>query len=170
MKTCMLTGHYSKNLPFPLNENNKSYEELKRHLDFLIREKIRNGITHFIAGMTFGTVYYAIEIVLYLRDEYPNITLDLILPHAYQSRKFSNNQLSKYDKVLNQCDNILVLQDTVNPYCIQKLNQYLVEHSDIAIAIWDGTNKGISKIVKYALSKKLPITVIHPSTFTVQNL
>jgi len=50
------------------------------------------------------------------------------------------------------------------------MNQYLIEHSDCVLAIWDGTNKGTSKIVKYALSKKLPITVIHPSTFSVQEL
>lgn len=168
MKTCMLTGHYSKTLPF--NENDKKCDELKKHLEILIRKKIESGTTHFISGMAFGAVCYAIEIVLNLREKYSDVTIDLILPYANQSRKMNNKQLIKYNKILKQCDSVLVLQDTFKPYCIQKLNQYLVEHSDYVLTIWDGTNISASKIVKCALNKKIPVTVIHPSTFTVQNL
>lgn len=170
MKTCMFTGHYSQNAPFVFDINNKRCNELKRHLDFLIREKVRNGITHFISGLTSESVFYTAEIVLYMREEYPDITLDAILPYSNQSRKWNNKQIIKYNEILKRCNNVFVLKDTFSPYCIQKLNQYLVEHSDCALAIWNGTNRGASKTIKYALSKKLPVTVIHPFTFSVQNL
>ena len=75
------------------------------------------------------------------------------------------NKLSNIMKILKRCNNVFVLKDTFSPYCIQKLNQYLVEHSDCALAIWNGTNRGASKTIKYALSKKIACNSYTPFYF-----
>lgn len=169
MKTCMFTGHHFKNQSFLLNEKNESCNQLKKHLDFLIREEIRNGTTRFLTSMDSRVTCYAAEIVLSLREKYPNIILDAVIPCSNQTRNLSNKLTTQYNNILKQCNNLIVLQDASNNLK-QKLNVYLVEHSDCVIAIWNGTNKSISKIVRNALKKKLSVTVLHPSTFSIQIL
>lgn len=46
----------------------------------------------------------------------------------------------------------------------------MVDHSNCVIAVWNGTSSGTSSTVKYALKNKLPVTVLHPNTYSVQNL
>ena len=73
----MFTGHRPQSLPFGFNENDVRCKELKALLTSLIREKIDNGVTHFLSGMALGIDCYAAEIILELRKEFPSITLEI---------------------------------------------------------------------------------------------
>lgn len=170
MNTCMFTGHRPQSLPFKFNETDDRCRELKKRLAFLIRKKIENGITCFLSGMAIGIDSFSAEIVLSLKKEFPNISLNAIVPCANQSCKWNNEQVSRYNSILNQCDKIIILQNTYTADCMQKRNRYMVDNSDCVIAVWNGTNSGTGNTVKYALSKKLPVTVLHPSTYSVHNI
>ena len=170
MITCMFTGHRPQNLPFRFNEDDFRCQELKRRLAILIREKIENGITCFLSGMAIGVDCYAAEIVLSLKKEFPNISLYAIVPCSNQSCKWNDKQIARYNSILKQCDKVITLQETYTPDCMQKRNRYMVEHSDCVIAVWNGTSSGTSSTVKYAIKNKLPVTVLHPNTYSVQNL
>lgn len=168
MLTCMFTGHRPQSLPFRFNENDIRCKELKALLASLIREKIDNGVTHFLSGMALGIDCYAAEIVLELRKEFPSITLEAVIPCANQSSKWSEQQVMRYNKLLEQCDSKIVLQQEYTTDCMEKRNRYMVDHSDCVIAVWNGKNSGTSITVHYATTKKLPITILHPSTLVVQ--
>lgn len=170
MTTCMFTGHRPQSLPFRFNEDDKRCRELKRRLTVLIREKIENGVTCFLSGMAIGVDCYAAEIVLSLKKEFPNTILYAIVPCANQSCKWNDAQIARYNAILKQCDKVVTLQDAYTSDCMQKRNRYMVEHSDCVIAVWNGTSSGTSSTVKYALSKKLPVTVLHPCTYSVRAL
>ena len=163
----MFTGHRPQNLPFKFNENDVRYKELKAFLTSLIREKIEKGVTHFLSGMALGIDCYAAEIVLELRKEFPFITLEAVIPCSNQASKWSKQQIIRYNKILEQCDSKIVLQQEYTVDCMTKRNRYMVDHSDCVIAVWNGMNSGTSSTVRYAATKKLPITVLHPSTFVV---
>ena len=137
-------------------------------LSSLIRDKIENGFTHFLSGMAIGVDSYAAEIVLELRKEFPSITLEAVIPCANQASKWNAQQVEKYNKILSQCDSTTLLQMEYTPDCMEKRNRYMVDHSDCVIAVWNGSNSGTSKTVKYAMTKELPITILHPNTFEVQ--
>ncbi len=139
---------------------------MKKRIAVLIREKIENGFNCFLKGMAIGIDSYAAEIVISLKKEFPNISLYDIVPCANQSCKWNDAQVSRYNSILKQCDNIIVLQDAHTSDCMQKRNRYMVEHSKCVIAIWNGTGSA----VKYALSKKLSVTVLHPCTYSVRTL
>ena len=118
--------------------------------------------------MALGVDLYAAEIVLELRKEFPAITLEAVIPCANQSSKWSRQEVVHYKKILKQCDQKIVLQKEYTPDCMAKRNHYMVDHSDCVIAVWNGKNSGTSLTVRYAATKKLPITILHPSTLDVQ--
>ena len=65
---------------FPF-ENDERCIDLKRRLKDAIIEMItQNGVTHFISGMAIGVDMYAAEIVLELKETYPNISLEAAIP------------------------------------------------------------------------------------------
>ncbi len=128
---------------------------------------IESGVTHFLSGMALGIDIYAAEIVLSLREEFPEISLEAIIPCANQSCKWSKMQVFNYFTILKQCNKVVVLQDNYTPDCMNKRNRYMVEHSDCAIAVWNGSNSGTGNTVKYALSKKLPVIMLHPYSYSV---
>lgn len=163
----MFTGHRPQSLPFGFNESDPRCKELKRRLRVLIREMIESGVTHFLSGMALGIDIYAAEIVLSLREEFPEISLEAIIPCANQSCKWSKMQVFNYFTILKQCNKVVVLQDNYTPDCMNKRNRYMVEHSDCAIAVWNGSNSGTGNTVKYALSKKLPVIMLHPYSYSV---
>ncbi len=166
----MFTGHRPQKLPFKFNEEDERCIELKRRLSLLIREKIENGVLHFLTGMTFGIDCYAAESVLLLKKEFPQIKLDAIVPCANQSSKWNNKLILRCNSILKQCDNVVVLQNEYTSDCMQKRNKYMVEHSDCVIAVWNGTISGTGSTVKIALNKNLPVTLLHPTTFSVIHL
>lgn len=72
-QSCCFTGHRPQSLPFRFNENDERCIDLKRRLKDAIIEMItQNGVTHFISGMAIGVDMYAAEIVLELKETYPN--------------------------------------------------------------------------------------------------
>ena len=105
-----------------------------------------------------------------LDKEFPNISLYAIVPCSNQSCKWNDKQISRYNSILKQCDKVVTLQDAYTSDCMQRRNRYMVEHSDCVVAVWNGTNSGTSSTVKYALKNKLPVTVLHPNTYSVRNL
>lgn len=81
---------------------------MKKRIAVLIREKIENGFNCFLKGMAIGIDSYAAEIVISLKKEFPNISLYDIVPCANQSCKWNDAQVSRYNSILKQCDNIIV--------------------------------------------------------------
>lgn len=170
MTTCMFTGHRPQKLPFKFNEQDRRCIALKEYLAELIVEKVRSGITHFLSGMALGTDLYSAEIVLSFKNQFSGFTLDAVLPCSDQTSKWNEEQARRHHEILKKCDKVLLLQDAYTSDCMQKRNRYMVDHSDCVIAVWNGTVSGTGQTVKYALSRKLPVTVLDPRSLTVQTL
>ena len=84
METCAFTGHRPKGLGYP--ESDGRCTALKEKLRALIVKLIEEeGVTHFISGMAQGVDMYAAEIVLELKKQYPQITLECAIPYERQA-------------------------------------------------------------------------------------
>lgn len=87
-QSCCFTGHRPQSLPFRFNENDERCIDLKRRLkDAIIDMITQNGVTHFISGMAIGVDMYAAEIVLELKETYPNIIVGSRYPLRKSIRK-----------------------------------------------------------------------------------
>lgn len=113
----------------------------------------QEGVRHFISGMAIGVDMYAAEIVLELKAEYPFITLEAAIPCETQAAKWSEPLRDRYYKIAELCDHETMLQKQYTSDCMQKRNQYMVNHADILLAVWDGSSSGTGSTVRYARTK-----------------
>ena len=51
------------------------------------------------------------------------------------------------------------------PACLQLRNEYMVDHADELIAVWDSSPSGTANCVNYAKRKNVPVTIVPPSKF-----
>lgn len=149
MKTCCFTGH--RNLT---DEQRKIVTiELVGCVEYLINE----GYTHFITGMASGVDLLAAGIILQFKRTNKNIFLEAAVPH--QNRLKCNDP--NFINILNRSDKVTVIQEKYDISCFMKRNKYMVNNSDIVIAIWDGRKSGGTyNTIKYAESQGKKVVTI----------
>lgn len=162
-KVCCFTGHRPQKLPFGFNEADERCvslkQKIKEKVEYLI---IEHGVMHFIVGMALGVDIYSAEIVLCLREKYPQITLECAIPCETQCVKWSEPMRDRYFDIVSKCDKETMLQTHYTNDCMQKRNEYMVNNSDYVIAVWDGKPSGTGNTVRYAEIKgKTIITIEH---------
>lgn len=111
-------------------------------LEGCVREAYKNGITNFISGMAIGFDLLAAELVLSLKQDCPAITLTAALPFGEQASRFNERNKSRYYKCLSQADDIVILSNDYTSKCYLERDRFMVEHSSLLIACYDGRNKG----------------------------
>lgn len=151
MKTCCFTGHRN------LTEEQRC--NVAVDLSWWINMLIQNSYTHFISGMANGSDILAAQVTGSFRHKNEAIILEAAVP--YRCRLFSKKENFQY--VLKLCNQVTVIQEQYSPGCFQKRNKYMVDKSDIVIAIWDGrTSGGTYNTIRYAKSLGKDIIQIHP--------
>lgn len=150
IQACCFTGHRPQHFPWKYNEGDLRCVMLKYRLKREIVNAIKqDGIRHFLTGMALGVDIWAAEIVLSLRKQWP-ITLEAVIPCKGQDIRWHSESQERYRSILNQCDNVILLQEGYTPDCFQRRNQYMVEHSNLVIAVWNGSPSGTGNTVAYA--------------------
>lgn len=168
-QTCCFTGHRPEGLPFRTDESHpdcvKLKEQLSQEIEWLITEE---GVRHFISGMAAGTDLIAAELVLELKQKYPQITLESAIPYEEQAVKWTAAQREQYYRIAGQCDESITLQLTYTRDCMKRRSHYMVDHSGYVLAVWAGAPRsGIGQTVRYARSLGRQITIINPKTLEI---
>ncbi len=149
--TVCFTGHRPQTLTFLWDENSPDSRNLREVLKETIIELIENNdARHFISGMALGVDMMCAEIILELKEKYPFITLECALPCETQATKWRINSQEKYYNILKDCDKTTLLQTRYTSDCMMKRNKYMVDNSDILVAVWNGSNSGTGNTVNYA--------------------
>ena len=99
------------------------------------------GILNFISGMAVGADLDFAEIVLTLREKYP-ITLECAIPCQNQTLKWSDKDKLRYDDILKRADEINLISKRYTPECMLKRNRYMVNKSELVIAVFNGIERG----------------------------
>ena len=164
MNTCAFTGHRPQKLKFLNKPDDERFIKLKARLGEAVETVINNyGVKNFLTGMALGVDMLAAELVLELKESNPQITLECVRPCENQNEKWTKKSRDKYDIILSRCDKIVTLQETYTSDCMQKRNQYMVDNSDILIAVWDKRIKGgTAKTFEYAQKTNKPVIIISP--------
>ena len=163
--TCCFTGHRPEKLPWGHNEADERCLSLKKKLLDAVETAYEEGFRHFVCGMARGCDFYFAEIVLSLRETFPDITLEAAVPCAGQSASWALPHRERWAHILRQCDKKIVLQEYYTPDCMIRRNRYMVDRSSLVIAVYDGSNGGTRRTLEYALRQKVPFVDIDPSQF-----
>ena len=144
---CCFTGH--RDIP------DKHMIHLPVLLEKTIREQCQKGARIFRTGGAIGFDSIAALKVIHLKNEFPDVKLELCLPCRDQSDKWSEYSRSVYNYILRNCDRVRYAADSYIPGCMHTRNRMLVDGADVCIAYYMGGNGGTAYTVSYALKNRL---------------
>lgn len=130
-KTCCFSGHRPNKLPWGYNETSNDCVDMIVKLGVEIEQMRKKGVTTFLTGMAMGTDMIAAELVLDLKYAYPEeeIRLIAVVPYSGQSERWSRNYQIRYETILEQADEQIVLSPFYTKSCMHQRNRYMVDHS-----------------------------------------
>ena len=124
---------------------------LTSKLDVVIDRCIDKGLTSFLAGGAIGFDTLAALRVTEAKLRHPRAKLYLILPCRDQTKLWKSLcDINEYRRLKECADGIVYIQDFYDKNCMMKRNMFLVDHSSICIAYFDGKSGGTGNTVKYA--------------------
>ena len=162
---CCVTGHRPSGFPFSREENALKFmvyrERLRREILSLIREDYRT----FYTGMADGADLDFANAVLDLRDrDHYDISLIAALPYPVRPAILGTDYQRARDGILLRADRADVVSPQYDKSCMQRRNQYMVDRSDIVLAIWNGKEQGGTwNTIRYAraVGKEIRYIMLH---------
>ncbi len=149
---CCFTGHRPDKME--LGE-----KEIKPMLEKAIDEAIRDGYVTFITGMAMGTDIWAAEIVLERRKFNKNLHLICALPHPNFESRRSITEKMRFNKILRKADLVKEINTHYYAGCYQVRNEWMVDRSNLVIAVFNGQKGGTKNTIDYA--KRTSIKVVN---------
>ncbi|MBD5086530.1 MAG: DUF1273 domain-containing protein [Clostridiales bacterium] len=161
-QTCCCTGHRPKGFPFKYGVDKQKHNAYLLLLEEKIKLAITEyGITNFISGMAIGVDLDFAEIVLKLRNKYP-ITLECAIPCPNQTLKWNSSDKLRYESILKRADKINLISERYTPECMLKRNRYMVDKSQLVIAVFNGIKQGGTwYTINYAKRENKVIEIIN---------
>lgn len=169
-KVCCLTGHRPGG--FPWDYYDKDCAEHKEYLQTLyaLIEKLiaEQGFDYFISGGAIGADTDFAEAILFFKKKYPHIMLEIAVPCRNQDLKWNEPDKAKYKEILDKADTVTILSEKYTRFCMQRRNEYMVDKSDFAIAVWNSktTKGGTYNTIKYIERKHKEYDIIDLDDFT----
>lgn len=166
--SCSFTGHRPQRFSFGYDENSFDCMKLKYAVKEQIEAMIGRGVRSFLSGMALGVDTWAAEAVLKFREQGYPVRLTCVLPCETQANRWTVAQSERYFDILSRCDDTVYIGRRYISGCMLQRDRYLVDHSDILIAVYDGCGRGgTAYTVNYAFQKNRPVVVIDPDTLRI---
>lgn len=118
---------------------------------------IGRGATVFRAGGAIGFDTVAALKVLELREKYPHIRLELVLPCRNQTEHWEGAAVRTYRYILERADDARFLFDTYFDGCMLERDRRLVEGSDVCVAYCTRSRGGTAYTFAHALREGLEV-------------
>lgn len=142
-KRCCFTGHRPGKLK-------QSETEIKAALSEAIDQAIQRGFRTFITGMAQGVDLWAAELVIKRKQANPDLHLICAIPHPGFEHSWSPDWQNRYHDVLNSADLSRIISPHFSMSCYQKRNIWMVDHSSLLIAAFNGEPGGTRNTIQYA--------------------
>ena len=153
---CCFTGH--RYFPWSDNIDHPRYRALLVELEKAIDLALAKGATHFICGNAVGVDTWAAELVLKKKRTHPEIFLEIALPFAGH-----NANESVCQKVQQKADLVHIVSTAKSrKAAFLERDRYMVEHSDLLIAVYSELRArcGAAKTMEYAKKQRKEVLAI----------
>jgi len=131
--------------------------KLKSQLERLIER----GARRFRAGGAIGFDTVAALCVLELKEKYPQIQLDLILPCKEQTRGWNQPSIKTYEYIIAAADRIEYVSEHFTSWCMHERNRRLVRGSQVCVAYLAHSGGGTAYTYAFALENGLEVVNIY---------
>ncbi|MBR2903430.1 MAG: DUF1273 family protein [Clostridia bacterium] len=165
-KVCCCTGHRPQGFVWNYYDKNLvEHQGYLMRLAYFVEKFVEEGYDCFVSGGAIGADMDFAEIVIRLKKKYPHIRLEIVVPCAHQDRMWRPQDKARYQSILQQADEVTVLFSRYTPWCYDKRNRYMVDKSDLVLAVWNGEKiGGTYQTKKYAekTGKQLECILLPP--------
>ena len=155
--SCCFTGHRESKLPWRGNDHDERCLKLKQRIYDAVEAVYADGIRHYICGMANGCDLYFLEAVLRFRADHPDVTVEAAIPYAGQAEHWRGELKETYSQMLSMCDYETVVQQIYSAGCMMRRNRYMVDHSRVLIAAYNGETGGTMNTMLYAMRRGLNV-------------
>lgn len=169
--TCCFTGHRPNHLPWREDEGSESALICKKLIAHAIEEAYQEGYRTFLTGMALGADLIFAEAVLACSMVHPDVELAAAIPCEDQTRGWPEDQRERYERILEdiRSSNCILVQQKRSKGCMTRRDRYMVNHSSLIIALYDGESKGGTRYtLSYAMSQGMRSVIIDPVTLEVR--
>ena len=143
---CCFTGHRP-------NKMDMAEKEIKSLLEKAIDRAIAEGYVTFITGMAQGTDIWAAEIVLDRKLTNKDIHLICALPHPGFECRRSAAEKERFNNIIANADLVKMVNEHYFTSCYQIRNEWMVDRSNLVIAVFNGSKSGTKNTIDYAKRK-----------------
>lgn len=164
-KTACNTGHRPKGLPWGYDETKSSCLRFKADLKQLYIGAIKYGLKTFLTGMAEGFDMIAAETIIELKKTFPEVKLIAVIPCKDQEKNWRPSQQERYWNIIAQCDDKIILSNHPTKECFNERNLWMVQHSSVCIACWNGQSSGTGNTVHFANKNGCRVRVINPENY-----
>lgn len=166
-KVVSVTGHRPNKL-YGYDLTTEKWIKLKHRFKAILRTV---DCKEAISGMALGVdTVFALAVLELKQEGYP-IKLHCAIPCLEHSCKWTRDSRILYDEILKRADTVrIVTEQPYSPYLMQLRNEYMVDRSDLVLAVWDGTTGGTGNCVDYARKQNKPGIGIAPITLDLYKL
>jgi len=118
--------------------------------------------THAISGMSLGVDQWAASACFYL-----GIPFTAAVPFAGQESLWDVSSQIIYHGILSKAAEVEIINTSQVDVSValQRRNEWMVDNSDLLIAVWNGSPGGTANTVKYAKLMDKPVFYIDPRQF-----
>lgn len=162
VNTVSFTGHRPKYF----DNYSKTRLDIYWELYFICDKLANKGITKYITGGATGVDTIAFHVINNLKSKYPAIVNAIAVPYRDQANSWNPSDKENYFNILGLSD-ALIYVDTLSNYRnpdyiegeheVNKLhvrNKYMVDNSQMVIAVYNGQPSGTGNCVNYAKKHK----------------
>lgn len=167
MAKCCFSGYTTYQLQYYEKED---INNLKNEIKKTLVRTIEEGYLHYLCGFDEGSDLIFVESLLELKEQFPSIILQSVLPYEGQAEKWDEKIREKYFNLLSKCDRETVLQTHFDKNCFINRNKYMVNNSDMLITVhFDKLSNALFSL-NYAIRLKKRVLCIDPNTYILSEM
>ncbi len=160
-KKCCFSGYRPSKFPFKLESGCVDYDVFLKRLNTTVAALIEDDCKVFYTGMAMGFDIIAAETVKNFKAQNKDIKLIAVIPFENQETSFSADWKLRYNRVLECCDEVMVLSKNYYNGAYQNRNKFMVDNSDYIVTWYDGMAGGTRNTLSYAARKRRYIVNIN---------
>ena len=149
-----VTGHRPEKL-YGYNYDEPRWKDLRESFKMKLKEY---GCKKAICGMALGVDQIFALAVLELKQERYNLKLCCAIPCRHYSSRWTGQSKRIYEYIIKQADEVVLVTDmNYHPSLMQVRNEWMVNHSNLVLAVWNGTSGGTKNCIDYAREIGIPV-------------
>lgn len=153
MHRCAFTGHRPEKVE---GSEGQIIVELRKE----ILDAIDHGYTTFLTGMSRGVDLWAADIIIHLRRYNPELKLIGVIPFEGFESSWSVDWKKHYKLVRKELDWLHVGSKEYTPDVYQLRNQFMVDHSSMVLAVYNGQPGGTQNTIRYARGRGVSVKIV----------